>query len=161
MTELNWTLLGFFSETEPIGFIYMWEKFYCKILAQATMEAGKSSIFSLETREIPWYRWSLKAFHWRIPSCSDHCRCSIIKSWVTLGPYKLQHARLPCTSLFPRVFLNSCPLSWWYHPTISSSVTPFSFRPQSSPASGSFPVSWRFDSGWWVFLFYLQLQLIG
>ena len=40
----DWTLLGFLSETESIGFVYMWRKFYCKILAQATMEAGKSSV---------------------------------------------------------------------------------------------------------------------
>ena len=59
----------------------------------------------------------------------------------------LQHSRLPCPSLSPRVCSNSCPLSWWCHPTISSSVTPVSSCPQSFPASGSFPVSWLFTSG--------------
>ena len=49
-----------------------------------------------------------------------------------------RHARLPCPSLSPRVCSNSCPFSWWYHPTISSSVTPFSSCPQSFPASGYF-----------------------
>ena len=59
---------------------------------------------------------------------------------------ELQHARLLCASLFPRVCLNSCPLSQWCHPTISSSV-PFSSCPQSFPASGSFPMSQLFAGG--------------
>ena len=59
----------------------------------------------------------------------------------------LQHARLPCPSLSPEVCSNSCPLSWWCHPTISSSVFPFFSCPQSLQASGSFPMSWLFPSG--------------
>ena len=62
-------------------------------------------------------------------------------------PHELQHTRLPCPSLSPRVFSNSCPLNRWCHPTISSSVTHFSFCPQSFLASGSFPLSWLFESG--------------
>ena len=62
-------------------------------------------------------------------------------------PHALQHTRLPCPSLSPRVCSNSCWLSWWCHPTISSSVAPFSFSPQSFPASGSFPMSQLFTSG--------------
>ena len=57
----------------------------------------------------------------------------------SLGPCGLQHARLPCPSLSPGVCLDSCPLSWRSHPTISSSFVPFSFCPQSFWASGSFP----------------------
>ena len=64
-----------------------------------------------------------------------------------LWPHGLQHTRLPCPSLFPRVCSNSSPLSWWCHPTISSSVTPFSSCLQPFPASGSFPMSWLFASG--------------
>ena len=61
----------------------------------------------------------------------------------------LQHIRHPCPSLSPRVCSNSCPLSQWCHPTISSSVAPFSFSscPQSFSPSGSFPISWLFASG--------------
>ena len=59
----------------------------------------------------------------------------------------LQHSRLPCPSLSPRVCSNSCPLSQWYHPTISSSVVPFSSCPQSFLASGSFPMTRLFKSG--------------
>ena len=56
-----------------------------------------------------------------------------------------EHTRLPCPSLSPKVFSNPCLLSRWCHPTISSSVAPFSC-PQSFPASGSFSVSWLFTS---------------
>ena len=56
----------------------------------------------------------------------------------SLWPHGLQHARLPCPSPSPRVCLNSCPLSWWCHPTILSSVIPFSSCLQSFPASGVF-----------------------
>ena len=70
-----------------------------------------------------------------------------LKSCLTLRPHGLQHTRLPCPSLSPRVYSNSCPLSQWCHPTISPSVVPFSSCPQSCPASGSFPLSWLFTSG--------------
>ena len=59
----------------------------------------------------------------------------------------LYHARFLCLSLFPRVCSSSCPLSWWCHPTISSSVTLFSSCPQSFPTSRSFPVNRLFTSG--------------
>ena len=65
----------------------------------------------------------------------------------SLWPHGLQHTRFPCSSLSPRVCSYSCPLSQWSHPTVSSSVTSFSFCPQSFPASGSFPVSRLFASG--------------
>ena len=64
-----------------------------------------------------------------------------------LWPHGLQHARFPCPSLSPGACSNSCPLSWWCHPTISSSVIPFSFRFQSFPASESFLMSWLFAVG--------------
>ena len=65
----------------------------------------------------------------------------------SLQPHGLQHTRLPCPSLSPRVCLYSCPLSQWCHSTISSSAARFSSCPQSFPASGSSPVSWPFASG--------------
>ena len=65
----------------------------------------------------------------------------------SLWPHGLQHARPPCPSPTPGVYSNSCPLSQWCHPTISSSVIPFSFCLQSFPTSGSFPVSQFFASG--------------
>ena len=65
----------------------------------------------------------------------------------SLQPHGLQHTRLPCPSPIPRAYPNSCPLSRWCHPTISSSVVPFSSCPQSFPASASFPMSRFFASG--------------
>ena len=65
----------------------------------------------------------------------------------SLQPHELQHARLPCPSPIPRAYSDSCPLSCWCHPTISSSVVPFSSCLQSFPASGSFPMSKFFPSG--------------
>ena len=64
----------------------------------------------------------------------------------SLRPHGLQHARLPCPSPTPGAYSSSCPLSQWCHPTISSSVIPFSSRLQSFPASGSFPMSQFFVS---------------
>ena len=65
----------------------------------------------------------------------------------SLQAHGLQHARLPCPPLSPRVCSSSCPLSWWCHSTISSSTTLFCFHPQSFPASGVFPMNWLFASG--------------
>ena len=65
----------------------------------------------------------------------------------SLQPHGLQHARLPCPSPTPRAYSNSCPSSQWCHPTISSSVAPFSSCLQSFSASRSFPMSQFFASG--------------
>ena len=65
----------------------------------------------------------------------------------SLRPQGLQHTRPPCPLPTPGVYSNSCPLSRWCHPTISSSVIPFSSWLQSFPASGSFPISQFFASG--------------
>ena len=65
----------------------------------------------------------------------------------SLWPHESQHARPPCPSPTHRVHLNPCPLSWWCHPTISSSVVPFSSYPQSFPASGPLQMSQLFSSG--------------
>ena len=65
----------------------------------------------------------------------------------SLQPYGLQQVRLPCPSPSPRACSNSCPLSQWCHPTISSSVAPFSSCLQCFPRSGSFPMSQLFTPG--------------
>ena len=65
---------------------------------------------------------------------------------ASLWPHGPQHTRPPCPSRTPGVYSNSCPSSWWCHPTISSSVVSSSC-PQSFPASGSFPMSQLFASG--------------
>ena len=65
----------------------------------------------------------------------------------SLRPHELQHARPPCPSVTPGVYPNSCPLTQWCHPAISSSVVLFSSCPQSLPASESFPMSLLFTWG--------------
>ena len=71
--------------------------------------------------------------------------CSVTSN--SLLPHSLQHARLPCPSPTPGAYSNSCPSCQWYHPTISSSVIPFSSHFQSFPPSGSFPMSQFFAAG--------------
>ena len=77
--------------------------------------------------------------------CSAQFRSSVVSD--SLQPHESQHARPPCPSPTPGVYPNSCPLSRWCHPAISSSVVPFSSCPQSLPASGSFPMSQLFAWG--------------
>ena len=84
----------------------------------------------------------------RQPSCcSSHSWKKKKKVSDFLWPHGLQHTRLPCPSPSLRACLNSCPLSWWCHPAISSSVISFSSCLQSFPALGSFPMSQLFISG--------------
>ena len=78
-------------------------------------------------------------------SSSVQCSHPVVSD--SLRPHESQHARPPCPSPTPGVYSNSCSLSQWCHPTISSSVIPFSSCPQSLPASGSFPMSQLFAWG--------------
>ena len=71
----------------------------------------------------------------------------------SLWPHEQQYVRPPCPSPTPRVHPNPCPLSQWCHPTISSSVVPFSSCPQSFPASGSFPAVCIRWPKYWSFSF--------
>ena len=102
--------------------------------------------------------WQMSKYHlfFTQTSVSRHLGCFHIFSSVhfnrsvmsdSLRPHELPHATPPCPSPTPRVHPNPCPLSQWCHPTISSSVVPFSSCPQSFPASGSFPMSQLFTSG--------------
>ena len=77
--------------------------------------------------------------------CSVQFSRSVMSN--SLRPHESQHARPPYPSPTPGVYPNSCPSSQWWHPTISSSVVPFSSYPQSLPASGSFPISQLFAWG--------------
>ena len=84
--------------------------------------------------------------------CSKSEQCSSVQfsrsvMSDSLRPHGLQHARLLCPSPTTRPYLNPCPLSQWYHPTIASSVVPFSSRLQSFPVSGYFQMSQFFTSG--------------
>ena len=82
-----------------------------------------------------------------VPNCLEFFSSVQSLSCPTLQPHEPQHARPPCPSPTPGVHPNPCPFSQWCHPTISSSVVPFSSCPQSFPASGSFKMSQLFTSG--------------
>ena len=89
-------------------------------------------------------KWSLK--YLSIESSVQFSSVHLLNR-VSLQRHGLQHTSPPCPSPNPGAYSNSCPLSQWCHPTISSAVTPLSSCPQSLPASGSFPMSWLFTSG--------------
>ena len=92
-----------------------------------------------------WAFWLLIIVLVELCMYSVQISCSILSD--SLQHHEPQHARPPCPSPTPRVYSNSCPLSWWCHPTIPSSVIPFFSCPQSFPASGSFQMSQLFTSG--------------
>ena len=105
---------------------------------------------SQEPGRLVWYSCLFKnfppfvVFHTKTFS-SVQFSCSV-ESYLLL-PHGLRHTSSPCPSSAPGACSNSCPLSWWCHPTISSSVVPFSFCLQSFLVSGSFPMSHFFASG--------------
>ena len=88
----------------------------------------------LEIPTLPQNSWNIRPTH-------------SVQFSDSLWPHGLQHARPSCPSLITGTYSNSCPSGWWCHPTISSSVVPFSSHLQSFPASGSFPMSQFFASG--------------
>ena len=91
-----------------------------------------------------WWYWHFKLSGWFISGVVVVQSLSHVQLFA--APWNAAH-RLPCPSLSPRVCSNSCPLGWWCHPTISSSVTLFSSCPQPFLASDSFPMNWLFASG--------------
>ena len=96
----------------------------------------------METSPITWERCG----RWSLIIATVCCR-SFAQSCLTLRFHRLRRAMLSCPSLSAGVCSNSCQLSWWCHPTISPSITPFSSYHQSFPASGSFLMSRPFASG--------------
>ena len=97
-----------------------------------------------DTQDMFWYGWDITQIKYKVRN--EGLGFNVISMSVqlfvsdSLRPHGLKHARFPCPSPTPRAYSNSCPLSRWCHPTISSSVVPFSSHLQSFPASGSFPV---------------------
>ena len=104
----------------------------------------KDTLHSL-VKIVAWWLGTEKNHPQRIPEICFFFSHSVVSD--SLWPHGLQHTRLPYPSPSPGACSNSCPLSRWCHPTISSSVVPFSSCLQSFPASGSFPVSQFFTSG--------------
>ena len=131
--------LPFLVATE--SFIHM----ECYIEAQSVKQIGywrrlwRSRVGTKEAfpSGVPcWTRSSPRDFQ---SSDSTFSSCSVLSA--SLQPHELQHSRPPYPSPTPGVHPNPCPLSRWYHPTISPSVVPFSSCPPSFPASGSFQMS--------------------
>ena len=102
----------------------------------------------MSSTSVPFHG-ALVSLEWPVIASGDQLSsssfiCSVVSNSVQ--SHGMQHTRLPCPSLYPRVCSDLCPLSQWCHPTISSSVAPFSSCPRSFLASRSFPVSWLFTS---------------
>ena len=109
------------------------------ILSGVKTNIGRLTAFGPFSPAIQWRA------NFRANFRSDQFSRSVVSD--SLRPHGLQHTTPPCPSPIPRVYSNSSPLNWWCHPTISSSVVPFSSCPQSLPASRSFPVSQLFTGG--------------
>ena len=93
------------------------------------------SLVKIRTKHVFFYVLYTCAQRW-YPTQTFQSSCSAVSD--SLRPRELQHTRLPCPSPAPGACSNSCSLSWWCYPTISTSVVPFSSCPKSFPASGSF-----------------------
>ena len=106
---------------------------------------GSSVLGILQERILEWVSISFSKNTILIKKVSIQFSHSVVSD--SLQSSGLQHARPPCPSPTFRVYSNSCPLSWWCHPTISFSVVPFSSHLQFFPASGSFQMSQFFTSG--------------
>ena len=116
-----------------------YEIFQARILEQVAVSYSRGSSRPRDGTCIFVVTWEVQ-FGWSV-----QFSCWAVSNSLRL--HGLQHSRPPCPSSAPGVYSNPCPLSRWYHPTISSSVIPFSSCPQSFPASGSFPKSQLFTWG--------------
>ena len=99
---------------------------------------GREMGGSFRQEGIYLYLWLIHVEVWQ--KAAKFCKAIIFQFW-------LQHTKFPCPSPTPRAHSNSCPLSQWCHPAISSSVIPFCSRLQFFPASGSFVMNWLSASG--------------
>ena len=138
----HWSLTWFFVQiiflSQFVTTVYFW-----RLWLRPFFYRAKKFIYNLWNGE----NCELSPFQKQSLNCQLSAQLSHSVVSDSLWPHGLQHARLPCPSQAPGVYSNSCPLSRWCHPTISSSIVPYSSCPQSFPASGSFPMSQLFASG--------------
>ena len=122
--------------------------FYKHIVWSLLLLSDINMLFKVETT-MPATAFYLVVFprKQQFKQCFSSVQFSFSVVSDSLQPHGLQHARPPCRSPTPGACSNLCPSSQWCHPTVSSSVIPFSFCLQSFPASGSFPRSQFFASG--------------
>ena len=136
--------IRFFSNESDI--LIRWPKYWSFSFISPSNEYSGLISFRMDWLDLLAVQGTLKSlFQHHSSKASIQFSRSVVSD--SLWPHGRQHARHPCPSPTPRVYSNSFPLSWWCHPTISSSVVPFSSRLQSFPASGSFPISQFFPSG--------------
>ena len=126
-----------------LSFLYFFFFFLYKSSLTSSYHSGSLSTSNFVVTFLSIH-WSPSSRNAKCPQFSSVQSISLVLVFVT--PW-LQHARPPCPSPNPGVYSNSSPLSRWCHPTISSSVVPFSSCPQPLPASGSFPMSQLFTWG--------------
>ena len=152
LSELCWLIVG--KVVILVLFLILGQRFWfftieinvcCRLIIYGLyyVEVGSFYAHFLKSFNHKWVLNFVKVFfciYW-----DYQFSCSVISD--SLWPHRLQHARLPCPSPTPEAYSNSCPLSRWCHPTISSSVVPFSSHLQSFPASGSFQMSQFSASG--------------
>ena len=148
---MTWIYYSFFSLVIICSFFKLWKSWKSRIShffppLLTSLLCTFSNPYSLSLTDYDYTIILLdESSVFYIQFSSVQFTCSVMSD--SLRPHELQHARPPCPSPTPRVYPNACPLSWWCHPTISSSVVPFSSCPQSFPASGSFQMSQLFPSG--------------
>ena len=107
--------------------------------------AKNTNILTSKNIEKNWHSRPEQGSPWLPTFSSIQLSHSVVSN--SLRPHESQHTRPACPSPTPGVYSNSCPLSWWGHPTILRSVIPFSSFPQSFPASGSFQMTQLFAWG--------------
>jgi len=140
----NYTTAGHYDLI--FNFYCFWRDIYCYLCHYFFVyNACSLPVCCTDFSFTTWFEWHSVQFSHSVVSDS-------------LWPHEPRHARPPCPSPTPGVYLNSFPLSWWCHPTISSSVIPFTFCLQSFPASGPFQVSQLFAQVAKVLEFQLQHQ---
>ena len=148
---MTWIYYSFFSLVIICSFFKLWKSWKSRIShffppLLTSLLCTFSNPYSLSLTDYDYTIILLdESSVFYIQFSSVQFTCSVMSD--SLRPHELQHARPPCPSPTPRVYPNACPLSWWCHPTISSSVVPFSSCPQSFLASGSFQMSQLFPSG--------------
>ena len=127
-----------------------WLQIDSGLLEELPEGSGSLSLHLYPRRYRGWSCCSHLAIMWNLQDTHYFLHSVMFSSSVmsdSLWPHEMQHARPPCPSPNPGVHQNPCLLSQWCHPTISASVTPFSFCPQSFPGSGSFQMTQLFAWG--------------
>ena len=140
----NQHLMHWQSNSLPLSHTWEAQKLYYKTVFPTKQCLG-SDICEMNELSLSVYGLGFNYLQILLAQSSVQFSHSVLSN--SLRPHGLQHARLPCPSPTPEAYSNSCPSSQWCHPTISSSMGPFSAHPQSFSASGSFQMSQFFASG--------------